>query len=212
MLLNIHTKGKIVNISVGDGRQTFRWLALVITERFKEFRVLKNSFEEDCRLIISLKDSEGRLLNPLDPICEVLSNGADIFCDIVDSIPSDEFGNPIQSDWRIAAYVRNSNGIKWNREMEIWREQSKLSSDNDVQSSALVLVGSFTANDIDAAFDIDWRLMDWKWLGYSSSDKEVHELKNMLRSNYGPICKVFSHYCGPARGMYIYCMLHVLYM
>jgi hypothetical protein len=206
MLINVKVRSKTITISVGDGSQNFRWLAMVITGRLKEYHVLRSTFEEDYGLVVSLKDNEGRLLNPVDPICDVLTNNATIYAELAESVPSDEYGNPLLSEWRIAAFVRSSHGIKWNNEMEAYREQqAKAKKVEDVQSNELVFVGSFTANEIDAAFDLDWRQMDWEWLGFSAVDDEVLDLKKILRANYGVICKVYSHYSGVAKGI-----IHVL--
>jgi hypothetical protein len=86
--------------------------------------------------------------------------------------------------------------------MDAFREMSRQGADDDeeISSSSLVFVGNFTVRDINSAFEVDWQQMTWDWLGVSETDAELREIKLVLRNNYGLVCKIFSHYCGTAKG------------
>ena len=87
--------------------------------------------------------------------------------------------------------------------MEAYRELSKRGEDDaeEVTTDGLLFIGNFTIRDINSAFELDWQQMDWSWLGVSEGDVELRELKLVLRNNYGLVCKIFSHYCGNAKGV-----------
>lgn len=195
MIVQVHVRSKTLQISIGNGNQTFKWLALVISGRLKHFHVLKHSFEDECRTVTALKDGDGRLLNPSDIICETVPNHAEIYADVTDKIESDEYGNPLLTDWMMASFTKSDHGLKWISEMDAWRNHTKEDEEEPNQGS-LLFVGKFTIDEIDSAFDLDWRIMNWKWLGFMPSDSEVHDIKILLKSNYSVICKIFSHYCG----------------
>jgi hypothetical protein len=210
MIILVDVKGKILSISLGSGNQSFKWLANVVSERIKSLGVLRKSFEEEQRTVICFKDSQGMEINPNDPICNVLSDKDTVYTELVESLPNDEFGNPILSEWMISAYVKSGNGIRWYTEMEAYRQQERKGDDeDDVRSSSLLFVGEFSARDIDTAFELDWQQMNWGWLGLGESDAEVRDMRSMLRSQYGLLCKIFSHYCGNGTGQDI-CIIQIL--
>jgi len=97
----------------------------------------------------------------------------------------------------ISAYVHSELGLQYYSAMETYRKQKQHEDDDDpVTSSSLLYVGDFSIEDINSAFELDWRQLNWSWLNISDSDFEYHDLKAILSNYYGLICRIFSHYCG----------------
>lgn len=203
MKVIVNVRSKTIEISVGDGRQTFKWLALVVTSRLKQYKVLRSSFEEDCCVVLSISDMNGNLINPNDSICDICRNGGEVVAEVSDELPSDSFGNPIMTEWMVAAYVKSESGITWQMEMEAWRERAKTASSpeqHEEPKTTLLYIGEFSDEEVSSAFELDWRQMDWAWFGLADSDVELRDLRELLRENYALICKIFSHFCGVGRG------------
>lgn len=197
MIINVHVKDKVLEISLGDGDQTFRWLGLVVNARLKSSGILKKTFEEECRTVQGFTNEEGNTIDPTKRISSMVDDKANIYAQVTETLKSDEFGNPILTNWMISAYVHSDLGVQYYSAMEAYRERKQHDEDVEVvTSSSLLYVGDFSLEDITSAFELDWRQLNWEWLGISDSDFEYHDLKTILCQNYGLVCRIFSHYCG----------------
>jgi hypothetical protein len=202
MRIFVQVREKTLDISLGSGTQTIKWLAAVVSHRLKTEGILRKSFEDEYRTVVNFKDESGDILNPNESICNLASDKDTLIAEVVETLASDEFGNPILTDWMLSAYIKSSHGIRWYSEMEAYRRGEEQEEDEDEnKSSSLLFVGELSGRDVDKAFMMDWQQMDWNWLGFSESDLEVRELKVLLKNKYALICKIFSHYCGVGRGI-----------
>jgi hypothetical protein len=200
MIIIVQVKDKSLEISLGSGTQSLKWLANVVSQRLKTQGLLRKTFEEEFRTVINFKDESGETLNPNESICNLASDGDTLIAEVVESLPSDEFGNPILTDWMLSAYIKSSHGIRWYSEMDAYRRGEEKDEDEEENKSSLLFVGEISGRDIERAFLMDWQQMDWNWLGLSESDLELREIKAFLKSKYGLICRIFSHYCGVGKG------------
>ena len=200
MIINVHVKDKVLEVSLGDGEQSFRWLGLVVNARLKSSGVLKKSFEEECRNVLGFTNAEGNVLDPTKRICDMVEDNESVFADVTDALQSDEYGNPMLTNWQVAAYVHSDLGVQYYSAMEAYRERKQQDDEVEVvTSSSLLYVGDFTFEDITSAFELDWRQLNWDWLDISEGDFEYHELKTVLSEHYGLVCRIFSHYCGAGK-------------
>lgn len=200
MIIYVQVREKTIEISIGDGSQTIKWLASVVSQRLKTQGILRKSFEDEYRTVVNFKDESGEVLNPHDSICNVASDKDVLLAEVVDTLKIDEYGNTIFTPWMLAAYVKSEHGIRWYSEMEAYRrDEAKEDEEEETKSSSLVFVGELSGRDAERAFLMDWNQMDWSWLGFSESDVELRELKQLLKSKYGLLCRIFSHYCGVGR-------------
>ena len=197
MIINVHVKDKVLPISLGAGEQSFRWLGMVVSSRLKTSGVLRSSFQEECRTVMGFKDKEGNVLDPTKLICNMVEDKESVFAQVTEALPSDEHGNPLLTNWMVSAYVHSDLGVQFYSAMEAYRERKQQEDEDEVvTSSSLLYVGDFSFDDINSAFELDWRQLNWNWLDISESDFEFHDLKAILSQNYGLVCRIFSHYCG----------------
>jgi hypothetical protein len=200
MIINVHVKEKVLEISLGSGEQTFRWLGLVVNARLKSSGLLKKSFEEECRTVLGFTNEEGNILDPTKLICNMVDDKANVFAQVTESLQSDGDGNPMLTNWQVSAYVHSDLGVQYYSAMEAYRERKQQEDEVEVvTSSSLLYVGDFSLEDITSAFELDWRQLNWSWLDISDSDFEYHDLKTILSQNYGLVCRIFSHYCGAGK-------------
>jgi len=199
MIINVHVKDKVLEISLGDGEQTFRWLGLVVNARLKSSGILKKSFEEECRTVLGFTNEEGNTIDPTKRIVNMVDDKANVYAEVTESLQSDEHGNPMLTNWMVSAYVHSDLGVQYYSAMEAYRQKQHEDDVEVVTSSSLLYVGDFTLEDINTAFELDWRQLNWSWLDISDSDFEYHDLKAILSQNYGLVCRIFSHYCGTGK-------------
>lgn len=197
MIINVCVKDKVLEVSLGSGQQNFRWLGLVVNARLKSSGILKKSFDEECRTVLAFTNEEGTIMDPTNLICNMVEDKGNVFAEVTESLKSDENGNPILTTWQVSAYVHSDLGVQYYSAMEAYREK-KLQEDEVevVTSSGLLYVGDFSLEDINSAFELDWRQLNWDWLGISDNDFNYHDLKTILSQSYGLVCRIFSHYCG----------------
>jgi hypothetical protein len=120
----------------------------------------------------------------------------------------------------------------WAKEMEVWRQnlQDIKSNPNDPfgfmsdatksinynttllaakatpQSARLIKIGfDFTDADVELAFNLDWQIMDWTWLGSSLNEHSRVKLGDVIKLNYSLICNIFAHYAGVGKGIEFFC-------
>lgn len=68
MIVNVLLNNQfLTKVSVGKGHQSIKWLSFVIQQRIKEMNLLRHI--HDC-LVISIKNTQDELINPIDLIYE----------------------------------------------------------------------------------------------------------------------------------------------
>lgn len=199
--------GRNVDIKVGDGKQTFKWLSGVVASRAKAFKIVQDEYD-DGFLVTGIRNSSGDLIDPMDCICEHTEGDClQVSADLTTTFDSDEWGNPIRNPWLTAAHTRSDLGKKWTDEMNALRERlSKKSMEDELDydtggpqsprlRSNIIQIGEeFSTSDIKTTFALDFKQMTWTWaeelLGMMPSMGET------IQSNYSTICNIFLHYCG----------------
>ena len=58
----------VLDFSLGEGGQTFKWLALAIESRIKQQKLLRKTFAQDCIVVLSIENDRGELFDPADKI------------------------------------------------------------------------------------------------------------------------------------------------
>ena len=77
VVVNVKVKeDQQIQINVQEGKQTFRWLAQVISSRLKQ-GTRRLSFEEEFCIVTGIRNADGELINPADKIFEHVSEGGD---------------------------------------------------------------------------------------------------------------------------------------
>lgn len=67
-------------------------------------------------------------------------------------------------------------------------------------SARLIKIGfDFTESDVELAFNLDWQIMNWKWLG-PMNEIQKNKLGDVIKINYSLICNIFAHYAGIGKG------------
>ena len=59
-----------MDISVGEGTQSFKWLAIAIEGRISQFKLLRKAFSQDNVVVVEIQNECGELIDPSDKICE----------------------------------------------------------------------------------------------------------------------------------------------
>jgi len=186
-------------ISVGEGTQSFKWLASVVTKK----RGPKND-----TVVSGFRNQHGELLNPLDKIIEhSYKHQLTVIADIVPCVPIDEHGDPVFSEWMQVAYVSSGYGQQWHEETAAWRQRVKDMVHHDMErgydgdgsgpGNSLIQIGDFTEKDLDSAFALDWNQITVPGAGPAESTETV---RGLLRQSYGVLCKLFIYYCGFGQG------------
>jgi hypothetical protein len=62
MIIEVKVKDRMVSVSVGDGKQTFKWLASVVQARIQQYGVLKSRFEDDNYIVTEVRNRSGELI------------------------------------------------------------------------------------------------------------------------------------------------------
>jgi hypothetical protein len=89
-----------LDISVGDGKQTFKWLASVIQSRIQTHQLRRKGYETESYIVTELLNTKGELLNPSHCIYEHAgSNGMELSAVLATSFPVDEWDNPEMGDF-----------------------------------------------------------------------------------------------------------------
>ena len=200
--------GQQISVGVQQGKQTFKWLALVLQTRIKELQQGKGSARvgksDTGYLITGLLNENDELLDPRDCIFEhaVWVDGKwTIKAQTSGTFPSDNWGNPIYNEWTSAAYLNNEDSFRFMMEMDNWRMRLDLSSngnngtsgDNTGSGSNLIQIGD--APDVDTAFELDWSSMNWKWLP-NLTEIQKGSLRTAMQARYAIVLALFRHYCG----------------
>ena len=211
MIVTVKVNESSLKISVGDGKQSFKWLASVIASRIKENKKLRSLYEQESYIVTELRNASDELLNPADYLYEHAGQGGlTVSATLATSFPTDEWENPNMNHWMKASYVHSEVGSHWAEEIDAWRdslERMKETNGTNIlvqralppQSNLIQINGySFTEADINSAFDLDWGAMKWNWL--SPTDHQKNLIGDVLKSHYTLICNIFAHYCGLGKG------------
>lgn len=218
LVLKVNVSGRPLDISVGDGKQTFKWLSQVILSRAKTAKLLRGDFEDDNYIVTGLRNREGVLINPLDSICDHVPEAGDfhLVADVAPQFESDEWGNPILNKWQSRAFVHSEAGARWTGETSAWRERME-ARDQETESevpvmsprmrSSLVQIGDdFTEIDLETAFQLDWKQIKWTWLE-NPSPLLLSSVADSVKLKFDMLCNLFSHYCGQGEGQLNSCPL-----
>lgn len=216
MIIKVKVRDAVINISCGNGRQTFRWLGSVIQSRIKQYGLLKNRFEDENYIVTEIRNRDNQLLNPADLLVEhAEGSNLEVIAIVASSFPVDEWEIPEMGDWLKGAHIKSKIGSQWMSEIEAWRDSLKTMKDAtnrgeghesnvllhraQPQTSNFIQIGfDFTESDIDSAFDLDWSVMKWDWL--HPSELQKNQLGDVLKQNYASVCNLFAHYCGVGQG------------
>ena len=195
MVVKVLVDDAVMEISVGEATQSFKWLAQVVGNR----RGLKTD-----TVVTGFRNLKGELISPIDKLYEhSLKQELTVRAECAPSVQIDEYGDPMFSEWMQAAYVHSSFGSRWHDESSAWRsklqdtviaemENGANDSDNHV---SLVQIGEFTEKDLDSAFALDWSQVNVPLNMFEGV------IKGLLRSVYGDITRLFIYYCGYGQGM-----------
>jgi hypothetical protein len=192
-----HPDAGIVEMSLGDGRQTFRWLAKALEARLSVFKTLRDSNSADKCVICAFKNASGELLNPFDMIFEHAEDGAEkveVWAESQSKIEIDGNGDPVYPEWLSAAFVMSDEGRKWQSSISHFRENGH----NAEASSNMVQVGQVTdGQGAISAFNVDVSNLDFARLGMDKN-MLMKVLAESLRPSYAAICGLFAHFSGSA--------------
>lgn len=218
MKVRVLVRNEQIDISCGDGRQSFQWLAAAIQGRLKHFNVLRKGLETDQYIVTEIRNTSGELINPKDKLYEHAGpSGLIVRATVEVTFPVDSWENPVMNEWMEAAYTHSQSGHHWAHEIEVWRDNlaelkaaAPKGADVDYNTlllakkvlpaaSQLIKIGfDFTAADVETAFNLDWRGMDWSWIPLGEIEKS--KLGDILKSSYSLICNIFAHYAGIGKG------------
>lgn len=205
--VNVKVKDSEISIPCGDGKQNFKWLALVIQERIKSDSSLLKKYDTASLIVSEIRNIFGELLNPNDLIVEHFGpTGLSVTAVLSSKFPLDQWETPEIGHWYKSAYVKSSTGKYWNSELDAWRATVKNEMDSskkkeEVRRTTFIQVGfDFSAEDVSAAFDFDTKKMQWEWLLAESVEVNMSKLMDVLKSHYLLICNIFAHFCGFGQG------------
>ena len=60
----------VIDFSLGEGGQTFKWLAMAIESRIREQKLLRKNFAQDSVVVLSIENTNGELFDPADRVYE----------------------------------------------------------------------------------------------------------------------------------------------
>jgi len=197
----VEANGQEMVVSVSKGDQSFKWLALTLQSRLRENQKSIRGPETDAGcLVTGLLNTDGDLIDPRDLIVEHAIWVDNIWrckAQTARVFPSDEWGNPVYSDWVAAAYLTSETNFRWTLEIDAWRNRldagQVLAGQGQRGASSLIQIGD--TPDVDTAFELDWGAMHWKWLP-SLTEIQRTALRAALNERYELMLAIFRHYCG----------------
>ena len=126
--VNVFVEESCHSISVGGGKQTFRWLAQCIQSRLLLMKSMRSSNKAERFRINALRNKGNELINPFDLIVEHLPldiNLLEVYADCQFNANIDDSGNPLYTEWESSAYVVSEEGRNWFDNLENARNQEK---------------------------------------------------------------------------------------
>jgi len=219
IIVKAKVNGINLDIPVGEGKQTFKWLGLAIQTRLNESKLLRDSYGEDYNKVNEIRNNNNELINPKDFIYEHADGSIlNIIVTVISSYKSDDMGNPIINEWSGEAYISNKISKKWLNEIRKWRNKSETSNKEKEEFGFITIGDIFTEKESLNAFQFDWNQIKWTdWIDQPFTEETESNLKYLLRDNYSIICNLYSHYCGPGQvgqryGMTLQEFSHLLHM
>ena len=88
MIVVVNVKDHLVEINLGSGSQSFKWLGQVVTYKLKTHHILRSSFQEEWRHVVNFRTGEGVIINPNDTICGTIDDREVVYAEVVDTLPS----------------------------------------------------------------------------------------------------------------------------
>lgn len=216
MFIKVQVLSHTLDISCGDGKQKFKWLASVVQSRIRDSGILRSNFEKGDYIVTEIRNQFNELINPNDLIFEhVGPSGLLVKAVVSTTYPVDEWENPEVNDWIRAAYIKSKVGLNWATELGAWRESIRklkvaegkensagIELNKTMSAATLVHVGNnFSPAELESAFDLDWGGMKWAWSSFT--DQQKTQLGETLKDNYQLLCNIFSHYCGIGQSAFL---------
>lgn len=220
MKVKVLVRGLELEISCGDGKQTFQWLVAAIQGRLRTFQTLRTVLDSDHYIVSEIRNLNDELINPRDKLYEHAGvSGLTVKATIDTTLSVDEWENPVMNEWQQAAYLHSAVGQHWSKEIEIWRinlaklkDSTPATKGSEVdfntsllaqrvmpQTSQLIKIGfDFSQEDLESAFHLDWKVMFWEWIPLGELQKS--RVGDILKSNYSLVCNIFAHYAGTGKG------------
>ena len=198
MVVKVLVDDGVMEISVGEATQSFKWLAQVVTNR----RGLKTD-----TVVTGFRNLKGELISPVDKLFEhSLKQELTVRAECTASVQIDEYGDPVFSEWMQAAYVHSAHGSQWHDESSAWRAKlldtvtAEMEGSADAENHvALVQIGEFTDKDLDSAFALDWSQV------HVPPGMHGESVRSLFRRAYGDITRLFIYYCGYGQGTHDSC-------
>jgi len=207
MRVIVKVKDTEINIPCGDGKQSFKWLSLVIQSRLKENVQLRRKYDVEAFIVTEIRNIFGEMLNPKDLIQEHSGpSGLTVRAVVESKYPLDEWEYPDLGPWVKGAFLKSDIGNYWHSELDAWRSTVKKvdesNQSHEQNGTSFIQIGfDFFSEDFKTAFDFDSKNMKWDWM---KPINDTHKIKviDVFKAEYSIICKIFAHYCGFGQGHY----------
>eukprot|EP01006_Ploeotia_vitrea_P002846 TRINITY_DN1091_c0_g1_i1.p1 TRINITY_DN1091_c0_g1~~TRINITY_DN1091_c0_g1_i1.p1 ORF type:complete len:541 (+),score=-13.90 TRINITY_DN1091_c0_g1_i1:192-1814(+) len=189
IVVDVKIDDTILKISVGEGTQSFKWLAQAVMLR---------RGKKEANVISGFRNQNGELISPLDKIFEhSYKHQIKVTAECIPSIDIDEYGDPILSEWMQAAYIKSESSMQYFDELTAWRSKlnqtvtNEMENNNQTDAVSLVQIGELTEKDLDSAFSLDWSQMKLNNLSINTDN-----LKQLIRQIYHELSNIFIYYAG----------------
>jgi hypothetical protein len=165
------TDVKSFYVSCGRGDKTFKWLGLVVSQRYalaapngatrrRDSDIPHGISQHVQQLPFDMKSKNGEYLHPGVLISEMLKDGDEIFCTLGASLPVDPVGTPTMTNWASTAFLGIDNSSQ-QEDSHIQHDPSQDSSSGHHAAKAQfmkVILASQMYNDkaIEAKLDTAW--------------------------------------------------------
>ncbi len=163
--VNVFVEESCHSISVGGGKQTFRWLAQCIQSRLLLMKSMRSSNKAERFRINALRNKGNELINPFDLIVEHLPldiNLLEVYADCQFNANIDDSGNPLYTEWESSAYVVSEEGRNWFDNLENARNQEKKAKNNEYKASEIAIGDIFlSTEESQKAFQNDRKLFNY---------------------------------------------------
>jgi hypothetical protein len=211
MQVKIRILEREIVVEVGDGRQSVRWLAQTVQARIAVKKLMRLEFAEDKVIVTAIRNASGAIINPYMEIAEAVPDlSIPLKADVSDATPTDEYGNPVLTQWTQDAYVKSAAGKNFFQGNKGWkRNPSRMRTPGTrgrsgagglLSADGLVFVGNMSDSDVLTAFELDWPQIDWGFALQEVSNEDMERLKDGVMRCYDVICRLFQHYAGLGQG------------
>ena len=175
--VNVFVEEECHSISVGGGKQTFRWLAQCIQSRLLLMKSMRSNNKAERFRINALRNKGNELINPFDLIVEHLPleiNLLEVFADCQFNANIDNSGNPLYTEWESTAYVVSEEGRNWFDNLENARNEEKEAKNNEYKASEIAIGDIFlSTEEAQKAYQTDKKIFNYinSFDIYSSSSR-----------------------------------------